>query len=171
MTSPGPQGPGRALSPTEGDFVASFRRRASERGWTPCLAPQDWYDGMDRGDENGRCLAWADVVADNVVLLTVGACFDGRSTRVGELHSQLFTLMPASNRCRGDHFDGSVQDQGRRAADWVHQVLLRPVERHDWSEVAHEYRFADDGTRLVASGPRSGRVGPPRQIRRIRARL
>lgn len=152
MTNLGPPETGHALSPTEGDFVASIRRRASERGWTPCLAPQDWYDGMDRRGENGRCLAWTDVVADDVVLITVGACFDGRSTRVGELHSQRFTLMPASNRCRRDHFDGSVQDQGRLAADWVHRVLLRPVERlerHDWSKVAHEYRFADDGTPLA----------------------
>jgi hypothetical protein len=168
MTDPGSRESGLALSEKEADFVASFRKRASILGWSPCLAPDDWYEGMSLRDEDGRCLAWIDVVADNVVLLTVGACFDGQVTRVGQLDSQLFTLMLGDDRCPPDHFDGSVQDQARLAADWVHRVLLRPVERREWTEFAREWRFADDGTPLVVSGPASERHGPPAQVLGVR---
>jgi hypothetical protein len=167
MTDPGPHDTDLALSDAEADFVANFRSHASTQGWAPCLAPDDWYQGMSLPDENGRCLAWIDVVADNTVLLTVGACFNGQSTRVGELHSQLFTLSPGHSRCPPAHFDGPVQNQARLAADWVHQVLLRPIERRDWSEIAREWRFADDGTPLVVSGPVSKRHGPPAQVTRV----
>ena len=41
------------------------------------------------------------------------------------------------------------------------------MERWDWSRTAHEYRFADDGAGLVASGSTAQRQGPPRQVTRI----
>lgn len=47
------------------------------------------------------------------------------------------------------------------------QTRRRPVERCDWSRTAREYRFADDGSGLVASGSTSQRQGLPRRVTRI----
>ena len=48
-------------------------------------------------------------------------------------------------------FTGSITDQAIKACDLLAAIRRRPVERHDWSRTVHEYRFADDGTGLMAS--------------------
>lgn len=155
------------LAPVEAAWVAVVRAALPADLEGICLAPDDWYQGMDSPSADGRCLAWFDLIADECVVLTVGAYFDGARTTVGRLHNQLFNLESRSRTIPRKMFAGSVTDQAVRACEWLTQIRRRPVERCDWSRTAHEYRFADDGAGLVASGSTAQRQGPPRQVTRI----
>ena len=155
------------LAPVEAAWIAVVRAAlpADLRGL--CLAPDDWYQCMDSPSADGRSLAWVDLIADECVVLTDGAYFDGARTTVGRLHNQLFNLESRSRTILRRTFTGPLTEQAVRACEWLTQIRRRPVERWDWSRTAHEYRFADDGAGLVASGSTAQRQGPPRQVTRI----
>ena len=142
----------KQLVPMEAAWIAVVRAALPADLKGLCLAPDDWYDGMDESSAEGRCLAWFDLVADECVVLTVGAYFDGVRTTVGSLHNQLFSLESNRPTFPPQTFTGSITDQAVKACDLLAAIRRRPVERHDWSRTVHEYRFADDGTGLVASG-------------------
>ncbi|MFD7153581.1 hypothetical protein ACFV9C_03230 [Kribbella sp. NPDC059898] len=125
------------------------------------MAPDDWYDGMEVGAADGRCLAWVDLSAGNSVLLTVGAYYNGTETTVGSLHSQLFDLQRDDVRVPSRTFNGPVSEQVVGVADWLDQLVRRPIRRREWSDTAREYTFADDGTALVSSGSWQDRSGSP----------
>ncbi len=155
------------LAPVEAGWVAILRAAlpADLRGL--CLAPDDWYRGMDSPSTDGRCLAWFDLVADECVVLTVGAYFNGKRTTVGRLRNPFFNLESRSRAVPRRRFTGSLTEQAVRTCEWFAQIRRRPVERCDWSRTAREYRFADDGSGLVASGSTSQRQGLPRRVTRI----
>ena len=161
----------KQLVPMEAAWIAVVRAALPADLKGLCLAPDDWYDGMDESSAEGRCLAWFDLVADECVVLTVGAYFDGVRTTVGSLHNQLFSLESNRPTSPPQTFTGSITDQAVKACDLLAAIRRRPVERHDWSRTVHEYRFADDGTGLVASGSTAQRRGAPRQVTRIATTL
>ncbi|WP_427886935.1 hypothetical protein ACQHIV_28945 [Kribbella sp. GL6] len=147
------------LTEDEAEFVEVVRARTV--GWVPSTAPEDWYDGMQVGSDDGRCLVWADLIVDNSTLLTVGAYYNGAVTTTGSLHTQLFVLDRDDIRVLPSTFGGPVSEQAAGAADWLDRLVRRPIRRRDWSGTAREYAFADDGTSLVVSGSQRDRSGPP----------
>ena len=161
----------KQLVPMEAAWIAVVRaaRPADLKGL--CLAPDDWYDGMDESSAEGRCLAWFDLVADECVVLTVGAYFDGTRTVVGRLHSQFLTLDPHGRRIPQQTIGGPITEQAVKACEWFTRIRRRPVERRDWSSTVHEYRFADDGAGLVASGNTASRRRPPHRVVRVDTRV
>jgi hypothetical protein len=150
-----------SLTESESNYVALLRAPMKRHGWIPSTAPDDWYAGMDVESADGRCLAWVDLSADNCVMLTVGAYYNGVVTTVGSLDSQLFDLHRDDPRLPPSTFGGTISEQAVRVADWFDKLARRPILRRDWSETAREYAFADDGTLLVISGSRLDRSGPP----------
>ncbi|MGW5366624.1 hypothetical protein [Actinopolymorpha pittospori] len=150
-----------SLTESESKFVVVLRAQMNRHGWVPSTAPDDWYAGMDVESADGRCLAWVDLSADNCVMLTVGAYYNGVVTTVGSLDSQLFDLRRDDPRVPPSTFGGSTSEQAVRAANWLDMLLRRPILRREWSETAREYAFADDGTLLVISGSRLDRSGLP----------
>lgn len=152
------------LTPDEASWVRTIRALLSDDLEGLCLAPDDWYQGMDLPSPEGRCLAWFDLVGDQSILLTVGAYFDGVHTVVGDLHNQLFLLTPTSRRARTETFSGPIEEQAARACNWFATVRRRPVERREWSLTVYEYRFADDGTGLSYSRDAGLRQGPPGKV-------
>lgn len=152
--------PPPSLTEDEARFIELLRARLEGRGWTPSMAPDDWYDGMEVGAGDGRCLVWVDLSADDCVVLTVGAFYNGTVTTVGSLHSQLFELERDDIRLSPSTFGGPVSEQAVCVADWLDQLVRRPIRRREWSDTAREYTFADDGTKLVVSGSPRDRSGP-----------
>ncbi|TCM47904.1 hypothetical protein EV648_104299 [Kribbella sp. VKM Ac-2568] len=150
-----------SLTESESNYVVLLRAQMKRHGWIPSTAPDDWYAGMDVESADGRCLAWVDLSADNCVMLTVGAYYNGVVTTVGSLHSQLFDLQRDDPRVPPSTFGGTISEQVVRAANWFDKLVRRPILRSDWSATAQEYAFADDGTLLVISGSRLDRSGPP----------
>ena len=134
------------------------------------LAP-DWYLGMEEAEPQGRCMAWYDLVADRYVLLTVGAFYDGEQTVVGSMHCQCMYLQPDDRCCPSQRLQGSLEEQVARARDWLLWMDHRPVDRMEWVGVTTEYRFADDGVGISASGCNALRRLPPRQVVRVPTRV
>lgn len=141
------------LSAAETEWVQAFAERATAQGWAPEVAPDDWYDGMESAAPEGRCLAWTDVIAEQGAVLTIGAYFDGSATIVGTLDNQLFDLQPGGRHLPAHRLTaGSPGEQAVAAADILHAFLQRPIDRWEWSDDAHQYRFADSGVALVETG-------------------
>lgn len=161
----------KQLVPMEAAWIAVVRAALPADLKGLCLAPDDWYDGMDESSAEGRCLAWFDLVADECVVLTVGAYFDGTRTVVGRLHSQFLTLDTHSRRIPQQTIGGPITEQAVKACEWFTRIRRRPVERRDWSSTVHEYRFADDGAGLVASGNTASRRRPPHRVVRVDTRV
>ena len=161
----------KQLVPMEAAWIAVVRAALPADLKGLCLAPDDWYDGMDESSAEGRCLAWFDLVADECVVLTVGAYFDGTRTVVGRLHSQFLTLDPHGRRIPQQTIGGPITEQAVKACEWFTRIRRRPVERRDWSSTVHEYRFADDGAGLVASGNTASRRRPPHRVVRVDRRV
>ncbi|GAB2647228.1 hypothetical protein [Kribbella swartbergensis] len=149
------------LTESESDFVVLLRAEMERQGWTPSTAPDDWYAGMEAESADGRCLAWMELTADNWVILTIGAYYNGVVTTVGSLDSQLFDLRRNDPRVPPSTFGGTISEQAVLAANWLDKLLRRPILRREWSETAREYLFGDDGTLLVMSGSHLDRSGPP----------
>ena len=160
-----------ALTPIEAGWIAVMRNVLPADLNGLCLAPDDWYRGMGMPSSGGRCLAWFDLVADECVVLTVGAYFDGTRTVVGRLHSQFLTLDTHSRRIPQQTIGGPITEQAVKACEWFTRIRRRPVERRDWSSTVHEYRFADDGAGLVASGHPAARRRPPHRVVRVDTRV
>ena len=122
-----------ALTPIEAGWIAVMRNVLPADLNGLCLAPDDWYRGMGMPSSGGRCLAWFDLVADECVVLTVGAYFDGTRTVVGRLHSQFLTLDPHGRRIprRPDHGAGGqglrvVHEEPAATGGAARLVLHRP---------------------------------------------
>ena len=111
------------------------------------------------------------LVRSECVVLTVGAYFDGTRTVVGRLHSQFLTLDPHGRRIPQQTIGGPITEQAVKACEWFTRIRRRPVERRDWSSTVHEYRFADDGAGLVASGNTASRRRPPHRVVRVDTRV
>lgn len=158
------------LTAAEARWVALMRRTMPEELRPMLLAP-DWYQGMEEAEPQGRCMAWYDLVADRYVLLTVGAFYDGEQTVVGSMHCQCMYLQPDDRCCPSQRFQGSLEEQVARARDWLLWVAHRPVDRREWGGVTTEYRFADDGVGISASGCNALRRLPPRQVVRVPTRV
>ena len=156
------------LTAAEARWVALMRRTMPEELRPMLLAP-DWYQGMEEAEPQGRCMAWYDLVADRYVLLTVGAFYDGEQTVVGSMHCQCMYLQPDDRCCPSQRFQGSLEEQVAR--DWLLWMAHRPVDRREWGGVATEYRFADDGVGISASGCNALRRLPPRQVVRVPTRV
>lgn len=154
----------RGLSQAEEALVLALRARLTDDGRGICFAPEDWYDGMEVASHDGRCLVWADIVADDVIVRSVGAYFDGRSTIVAGLDVQLFTVDRDDRAIPPEVLDGTMEEQAAAAAQWLVRMLDRPIERREWSPTVRQYRFADDPSPLTASGWPDERSGPPRSI-------
>ena len=150
-----------ALTPIEAGWIAVMRNVLPADLNGLCLAPDDWYRGMGMPSSGGRCLAWFDLVADECVVLTVGAYF----------HSQFLTLDPHGRRIPQQTIGGPITEQAVKACEWFTRIRRRPVERRDWSSTVHEYRFADDGAGLVASGNNASRRRPPQRVVRVDTRV
>lgn len=162
--------PAPELTAAEARWVALMRRTMPEELRPMLLAP-DWYQGMEEAEPQGRCMAWYDLVADRYVLLTVGAFYDGEQTVVGSMHCQCMYLQPDDRCCPSQRFQGSLEEQVARACDWLLWVAHRPVDRREWGGVTTEYRFADDGVGISASGCNALRRLPPRQVVRVPTRV
>lgn len=158
------------LTAAEARWVALMRRTMPEELRPMLLAP-DWYQGMEEAEPQGRCMAWYDLVADRYVLLTVGAFYDGEQTVVGSMHCQCMYLQPDDRCCPSQRFQGSLEEQVARARDWLLWMAHRPVDRMEWGGVTTEYRFADDGVGISASGCNALRRLPPRQVVRVPTRV
>lgn len=158
------------LTAAEARWVALMRRTMPEELRPMLLAP-DWYQGMEEAEPQGRCMAWYDLVADRYVLLTVGAFYDGEQTVVGSMHCQCMYLQPDDRCCPSQRFQGSLEEQVARARDWLLWVAHRPVDRREWGGVTTEYRFADDGVGISASGCNALRRLPPRQVVKVVTRV
>lgn len=158
------------LTAAEARWVALMRRTMPEELRPMLLAP-DWYQGMEEAEPQGRCMAWYDLVADRYVLLTVGAFYDGEQTVVGSMHCQCMYLQPDDRCCPSQRFQGSLEEQVARARDWLLWMAHRPVDRREWGGVTTEYRFADDGVGISASGCNALRRLPPRQVVRVPTRV
>lgn len=156
------------LTAAEARWVALMRRTMPEELRPMLLAP-DWYQGMEEAEPQGRCMAWYDLVADRYVLLTVGAFYDGEQTVVGSMHCQCMYLQPDDRCCPSQRFQGSLEEQVAR--DWLLWMAHRPVDRREWGGVTTEYRFADDGVGISASGCNALRRLPPRQVVRVPTRV
>ena len=162
--------PAPELTAAEARWVALMRRTMPEELRPMLLAP-DWYQGMEEAEPQGRCMAWYDLVADRYVLLTVGAFYDGEQTVVGSMHCQCMYLQPDDRCCPSQRFQGSLEEQVARARDWLLWMAHRPVDRMEWVGVTTEYRFADDGVGISASGCNALRRLPPRQVVRVPTRV
>ena len=162
--------PAPGLTAAEARWVALMRRTMPEELRPMLLAP-DWYQGMEEPGPQGRCMAWYDLVADRYVLLTVGAFYDGEQTVVGSMHCQCMYLQPDDRCCPSQRFQGSLEEQVARARDWLLWMAHRPVDRMEWGGVTTEYRFADDGVGISASGCNALRRLPPRQVVRVPTRV
>lgn len=160
-----------SLTQAEAAFVGLFRAQLAGRGWVPSMAPDDWYDGMEVGSADGRCLVWVDLSVDDCVVLTAGAYYNGTVTTVGCLHSQRFGLELGDVRVPASKVGGPVSEQVVRVADWLDWLVRRPILRREWSGTVREYSFADDGTGLVVSGSHQDRSGPPLRESVVRALL
>jgi hypothetical protein len=121
----------------------------------------------------GKVLAWLDLVdrEQNLVLLTVGVYFDESGMRGDRLHNQLLTLPdePTDLAVAGT---GSPEETARRAADWFHELLRRPIVRYEWLRAGEVYArrwlFADSGDGLVEGRIGSGKLGSPDRVIHVR---
>ena len=143
----------KQLVPMEAAWIAVVRAALPADLKGLCLAPDDWYDGMDESSAEGRCLAWFDLVADECVVLTVGAYFDGVRTTVGSLHNQLFSLESNRPTFPPQTFTGSITDQavnstatGRTARLLAHRPRVPVRRRRHRTGGLGEHRSAPGST-------------------------
>jgi hypothetical protein len=157
------------LDASQRAFLAALRERA--RAW-PC-EPRDTLLARPAHGERDGWVAALDVIAgvENTILLTVGARFDGVSIRCGEVHNQLFFLVPAArSKVRVLAASGDPDHLASAASDWFDEVLARPVERREWvlahGRVGVAYAFSDTGRGLggEAVALDEARVRPPDRI-------
>jgi hypothetical protein len=113
----------------------------------------------------GKVLAWLDVPdpAQHLSLLTVGVYFTETDMRGDCLHNQLLTL-PTEPTHLAVTQAGPPQEMTHLAADWFHDILQRPIVRHEWLRegrvYAQRWLFADSGHSLVEGRVRTGELGP-----------
>lgn len=157
-----------ALYEHESQFVEELARVATDKWWRSRLelAPDDWYDFMPTFRQEGaRCLAFADLVIDGWVTLTMAAFVGENRTVVGEVHNQLYELADPSRVPRREIEDGPI-GSAHAVIDWLDVVMNRHVVRLDWHGEGSLYCFEDDGTTLSGRGHLG--TGEPDTVKRVR---
>ncbi|MFJ2300639.1 hypothetical protein [Oerskovia paurometabola] len=97
-------------------------------------------------------VAWMDVIADGVAILTVGVHFFDDRIVCDEVHNQLTSLEPTEMERRAV---GSPALLAEVAGDWLLSVVARPYRREEWvhrrSVYAFRYVVADSGQPLCGA--------------------
>jgi len=114
---------------------------------------------IDPPTDDFPLVAWMDVIADGVAILTVGVHFFGDRIVCDEVHNQL-TSLPSEPTEIERRAVGSPALLAEVAGDWLLSVVARPYRREEWvhrrSVYAHRYVVADSRQPLCgAFDPRS----------------